>query len=284
MPMSGASEVTPPGGGTRAARIGFTDTAVHLIESVSGLARPGAEGPERTAGTGRLLGVAGPTSVKNEPVRRRPHDASGRSEQMAASIFSGSSVSTRPRRLVTRTTWVSTPNPGLHTHCTKDVGGLPPDARQRDQFVHRAGHDPAEIPDQRPGARQDVLGLVPEETRAPDLLLEGRRIRSGVVRGGAVRLEERRRDLIHAHIGALGRQDRRDQKLQRRGETESQQASGSVRRGSPGSRAAGPAADRRALSRARRSPSDLCVALSSVRTRCDRYHGDEIIPAVRIAW
>ena len=59
-------------GGTRAARNRFTDSAVHLIESVSGLVRPGAEGPERTAGTGRLLGVAGPTPVENEPVGRQP--------------------------------------------------------------------------------------------------------------------------------------------------------------------------------------------------------------------
>lgn len=48
-----------------------------------------------------------------------------------------------------------------------------------------------------------------------DLLLKALRVRVGEVSRARILLEQSRRDLIYPHVGSLGREDRRDQKLQR---------------------------------------------------------------------
>ena len=101
-----------------------------------------------------------------------------------------------------------------------DVGGLAPDARQRDQVLEPAGHLTVVALDQRLAQPDQRVGLGPEEPGGLDHRLELGAVGGGVVGGGAVRREQRRRDHVDPGVGALGGQDGRDQQLERRGEVQ----------------------------------------------------------------
>ncbi len=94
-----------------------------------------------------------------------------------------------------------------------DVGGLASDARQFDQRVHRARHLAAMGLDDLGRHTQERTRLGAEEPGRLNLRLELVGRRPGERAGVRVAAEERRRDLIDALVGALRRQDRRDQEL-----------------------------------------------------------------------
>jgi hypothetical protein len=101
-----------------------------------------------------------------------------------------------------------------------DVGRLPPDAGQVDQGVHARRHFARVALDEGVGHSGERLRLGPEEAGRLNLRLElvGRRPRQrACVR---ISLEESRRDPIDALVGALRRQNRRDEQLVRIAEVE----------------------------------------------------------------
>ena len=98
-----------------------------------------------------------------------------------------------------------------------DIGGLAAHAAQLRQFLHRARHLAAVLFHERLATGLDALGLVAEEAGRLDGLLQFGQRRPGVVGGGAILLEQVRRDQVHALVGALGREDGRHQQFERVG-------------------------------------------------------------------
>src|SRR5262249_25635683 len=95
------------------------------------------------------------------------------------------------------------------------VGGLAADAGERDEFVERAGHFPAEPLDNGEAAGPNVFRLILVEARWLDELLEFLDVAASEVLGRLETSEEGRRDEVHAGVGALRREDRGDEQLQR---------------------------------------------------------------------
>jgi hypothetical protein len=94
-----------------------------------------------------------------------------------------------------------------------DVRRLAADARQRDERLHRRRHRTAVGLDEGRGHAQKRPGLRAEEAGRHDLRLELARRGGGERLGVRIPAEERRRDLVHARVGALRAQDRRDEQL-----------------------------------------------------------------------
>ena len=108
-----------------------------------------------------------------------------------------------------------------------DVRGLPADARELHELGHRARHLAAVALDEGAAEALERLRLVAEEAGGLDERLE--LFASGicrVVRGGRAGREERRRHHVDAHVGALRREDRRDQELERVAVVEGAMAAG----------------------------------------------------------
>ena len=101
-----------------------------------------------------------------------------------------------------------------------DVRRLAADAGQRRQRVHVGRHLAAVRAEQGLRHAQEHLGLLPEEAGGDDLRLELRGRRRGEPLRIGIALEERRRDLVHARVRRLRREDRRDEQLERRREVE----------------------------------------------------------------
>ena len=97
-----------------------------------------------------------------------------------------------------------------------DVSRLAPHAGEGGQLIHRPRDLAAVIFHQRRGHAAQALGLVAEEAGRLDVLLHRLPRGGGIVCGGLVLAEQVFRDLVHALVGALRRQDRRHQQLQRR--------------------------------------------------------------------
>ena len=108
----------------------------------------------------------------------------------------------------------------IEAHPEDDVGRFPPHARQCHQFGQREG-DLAAMPlDEGPAAAEQVLCLRPEESGTADhpldLLLTG----SGKRGRGRPAAEQFRGHQVHPPVGALGRENRRQEELQWRAEVE----------------------------------------------------------------
>ena len=99
-----------------------------------------------------------------------------------------------------------------------DIRGLSAHTRQGHEFLHRAWDLAAEVLDDLAGGSFDVESFVVVKAAGPDVLLDLPEVRVGPVGGGSVLLEQVLGDQIDPDVGALGRQDRRDQQLQRIGE------------------------------------------------------------------
>ena len=101
-----------------------------------------------------------------------------------------------------------------------DVGGLAADAGQFDERVHRGGHLAAMLVDERlrhaDEARDFIRKNRSAESAARALRVSARGERAGV----RIAREQRGRDLVHARVGALRRQDRRHEQLVRRSEVQ----------------------------------------------------------------
>jgi hypothetical protein len=97
-----------------------------------------------------------------------------------------------------------------------DVGRLASDTRQRDQAVEVGRNLATMAQHQSLGAAQDVARFVAEEAGAADHVLELERFGLGERTRVGIACEERRRHHVDAGIGALRREDRRDEQLQRR--------------------------------------------------------------------
>ena len=93
------------------------------------------------------------------------------------------------------------------------IGGLAPDAGQRRQLLHRAGHLPAVLFQQHLRAGDDVARLGAIKAAGVDVFLHPFHVslRKGLQRREA--RKERGRDLVDALIGALGGEPHGKQQL-----------------------------------------------------------------------
>lgn len=96
-----------------------------------------------------------------------------------------------------------------------DVRRFPSDAWEHQEFFHRARHSSPEPLDQQRARAADILGFCVEEAGGADDGFEvtGAALHDGL--RGRHGCEERGSDLIDPFIGALRREDRRDQQLER---------------------------------------------------------------------
>ena len=95
-----------------------------------------------------------------------------------------------------------------------DVGGLSADAGQRDEFIQRRGHLAVEPFHQFLAQPHQRVRLVPVEPGGADDLFELCAVGLRVVQRGAVLLEQCGGGEVHALVGALGRENRRDGQLE----------------------------------------------------------------------
>jgi hypothetical protein len=102
-----------------------------------------------------------------------------------------------------------------HSECMPedDIRSLAADARQFNELGHRRRHLPAVALDAGGRHSQKGSGLRTKEPSRLDLGLEFVSCRPGENVGVGIPLEERGRDLIHALIGALCGEDRRNEQL-----------------------------------------------------------------------
>ena len=111
---------------------------------------------------------------------------------------------------------------GVHHHALidaegiaeHDVGGLPTNAGEDPQLLHRFGYITAVVRDEPLRHADQALRLVPEETSGPDDVLDLGRISYGQRRGVGIAGEQHRSDEIHPFVGALGREDGGGQQLE----------------------------------------------------------------------
>ncbi len=99
-----------------------------------------------------------------------------------------------------------------------DICGLSAHARQGRELLPRARDLAAEVLGDLARGPLDADGFVVVEAAGADVLLDLFQIRVGPIGGGFVFLEQLRRDHVDPDIRALGRENRRDQQLQRVGE------------------------------------------------------------------
>jgi len=96
-----------------------------------------------------------------------------------------------------------------------NIGRFSRDARKRQELLHRARHLAAKSLDEQRARAADILGFRVEEAGGSDDLFELSRAGANHRLGRRHRGEQLRRDLIHALIGALRREDRCDEQLER---------------------------------------------------------------------
>src|ERR1035441_1138012 len=96
-----------------------------------------------------------------------------------------------------------------------DVGGLARHSGQLQQLLHGARHLPAEFADQFAGCAHDRLRLVAEKPGGANVGFELFRLKRGKGLWRRVFLEKDRRDQVDAYVGALRRENGRDQQLPR---------------------------------------------------------------------
>lgn len=96
-----------------------------------------------------------------------------------------------------------------------DVRGLAPHAVELQQFVHCLRHDAAELLLECSGHPRDGPRLLMVEARRFDVTFKFGQFRRGEIRRGPVPGEQGRGDPVDLRVGALRRQDRRNEQLQR---------------------------------------------------------------------
>ena len=144
----------------------------------------------------------------------RPHSSGGTIAPRSVSIFTGS-VSLVSRKTMRQPGHVGVDRQARHPepNRTHHVAGLAPDTGQRHEIVEVDRHLAAESFLDRLRHSDQALGLRAEETRRADQLLDLDGI--GVREIGRRRIpgEQRRRHHVDPLVGALRRQDRRDEQL-----------------------------------------------------------------------
>src|SRR5229473_1876453 len=103
---------------------------------------------------------------------------------------------------------------------TQDIGGLTPDARKRHQLFHRSRHLTAETFEDLARRTLQRFRLVPEEAGRDDKPFDSFRRRRRHRCNIGNFSKERRRNAVDTLVGALRRENRRDQALPRRLEVE----------------------------------------------------------------
>jgi uncharacterized membrane protein len=96
-----------------------------------------------------------------------------------------------------------------------NVGGLAADTRQRLQRFARAGNLAVMLGDQLLRQRNDIFGLVTEQTDGLDQIAHPRFAERRHFLGRVCEREQRRRRLVDARIGCLRRKNHRDQQRER---------------------------------------------------------------------
>jgi hypothetical protein len=94
-----------------------------------------------------------------------------------------------------------------------DIGGLAPDTGELDEILHARRDFAVVLLHERARHSGERLRFHPEEAGGLNLGLELRCRRLRQRAGVRISREERRRDLVDALVGALRRQDRRDEQL-----------------------------------------------------------------------
>jgi len=98
----------------------------------------------------------------------------------------------------------------------EDVRSFPANPRQGDKFLHRGRNHTMKPLRDVLAAGDDILRFVLEKSRRSNELFDVRNARLRQIRCGTITLKQRWGDLIHAFVGALGGENRRDQQFPRR--------------------------------------------------------------------
>ncbi len=106
---------------------------------------------------------------------------------------------------------------GIERRAENDVRGLAADTREGEERVHRPRNRTAVLLGDGPGGASDRLRLGVEEPGRPDDFLERAARRPRERRGVREAPEDFGRDEVDAGIGALGRENRRNEELEGRG-------------------------------------------------------------------
>lgn len=102
-----------------------------------------------------------------------------------------------------------------HRRAENAIGRFPPDARQLDQPFHFIGHLALMFGRENAATLADILRFVPIKPGALDHFFQIVKRSFGEILGRGIFFEQRGGHLIDADVGALGREDRRDEQLQR---------------------------------------------------------------------
>ena len=101
-----------------------------------------------------------------------------------------------------------------------DRGGFPSDAGEQCEFFHRPGHLPAMLREENTTELLNIFRLHSECPAGVHVSLKLASGHSQIVLRRAIFFEERRTDLIHPLIGALGGEERDDEEVERGTEVE----------------------------------------------------------------
>ena len=228
----GASASSPPAAGgasssgmptmaSRCVRDGPFTRAAACTGSVGPGPVGGAVGAQRARAARRLAGVTDPPAMEDHLVGHlRPvplgHERADRVLDLDRVLLLGPAPAPHQASEV----GVDRDARDAERVAEDHVGGLAADPGQRHELLERVRQHAVVLLDDGLTQPDQRVGLVPEEARAADHLLELGAVGLCIVERGGVAPEQRRRDGIDHLVGGLRRQDRGDGELQRRGEVE----------------------------------------------------------------
>ena len=175
-----------------------------------------ADGRKHTLVASRPAGVAHPPPVLDEP-QREPAPLLRRHQRVQV-VLDGDRIGlAREAKPARQPSDVGVDRqPGkIECHRTHDVARLATDARQRHQVVEIARDLAVEAFFDRLRHAEQAAGLGAEEAGGADELLDPRRVGAGEIGRRRILGEQRRGHHVHALVGRLRRENRRDEQLVR---------------------------------------------------------------------
>ena len=177
---------------------------------------------ERAVLAVRLAGVADLPAVEDHPVAEQRPLLCGSSSIRSCSTFTGSVCVVSPsRRLKPADVRIDRDAGHAERVAEDDVGRLAADAGQVHQFLERSRHLAAVLARRAPGSTPECSSPCSGRSRwSGSSSSRSASSASANAFGGREAGEQGRRDQVHPLVGALGREDRGDEQLQRRPEIE----------------------------------------------------------------